>query len=374
VTKTFSITVSNSDYSSVNQRVSRAGAIRGTIRVEGDDGSALTEAKVELINSSGRVVESCLTGSDGKYMFGGLVGSSKYTVRASAPGYRTKASGQLMVQVNEAVIQDFGLSVIPPTARASGTVRTVGTLNPAAGATMTFRALKVPGYAQGSKVDSTVIKADGSYQIDIVPGAYTVVITDPGKHEALEATLSLTAGDVLDYKNFTLQPGGNAKLTVAVKDSLGRVISDVTLIDKWGNTIKGSFSDGKTLFANLSAGTYTVLSQGNLHEDLEVAVTVAKGASISRDYTLVASAKAQDLSFWVVGNNNQSLSGVRVLVVSGSKQVAEGVTNSNGRLTLRLPAGIYTAKVYGDGYYMHLEEFGIANRDIVIPVIRLDKW
>jgi putative cell wall-binding protein len=371
LTKTFSIQVYSSDYSSVNQRVTRAGAIKGTVK---KDGGALNGAKVELVNTSGQTVAAVITGSDGRYCFGGLAGSSKYTLRASGAGYRTEVSGQLVVAVNEDRVHDFALPVMLPTGSVSGTVRAAGTLIPAAGAKIDFRALSVPGYSQGAKVKDTNVLANGTYLADLNPGAYTVVISAPGKYETLEAVLTVAAGDVVTDRNFRLQPGGNARLTVTVRDSANRAVSPISLTDKWGDTVTETTSNGTAVFKNLSAGAYLLKAKATGHEELAETIEVPKGTAVSRSYTLTASAKVRTVEFWVVGENNTSVQDARILVLAGTEKVAEGKTLSTGKLQLRLPAGTYKAMIYGDRYFLETVEFKVGSKDVVVPVIRLEKW
>ena len=165
-----------------------------------------------------------------------------------------------------------------------------------------------------------------------------MVIKDPGRHETLETTLKVAAGDVLENHNYKLQPGGNARLTVKVEDSNGRSVDGIELFDKWGDLLGAVKSGG--VFSNLSAGTYTLrASGGKNHEDLEVSVSIKKGEKLTRSYTLMPSAKVFDVDFWVVGEKNKSLAGVRIIVESGGKQVAQRVTDSKGKALVRLPAG-----------------------------------
>jgi len=371
LTKTFSIQVYSSDYSSVNQRVTRAGAIKGTVK---KDGGALNGAKVELVNTVGQTVAAVITGSDGRYCFGGLAGGSKYTLRASAAGYRTEVSGQQIVAVNEDRVYDFALPVMPSTASVSGTVRTAGSLIPAAGAKIDFRALSVLGYAQGAKVKGTEVLANGTYLVDLGPGAYTVVISNPGKHETLETVLTVAAGDVFTDRSFRLQPGGNASLKVTVRDSANHAVSPISLTDKWGETVTQSTTTGTTVFKNLSAGTYLVKAKAIGHEELAETIAVSKGTAVSRSFTLTASAKVRTVEFWVVGENNTSVQDARILVLAGTEKVAEGKTLSTGKLQFRLPAGTYKAMMYGDGYFLETVEFKVGSKDVVVPVIRLEKW
>lgn len=374
LTKTFSIAVSSADYFLGTQRVTRAGTVKGIVRSDAAGTPTLAGVRVELVNTSNQVVSSVLTGSDGRYSFGSLAGGAKYTVRASSAGYRTRVSAQLVVAVNEDKVQDFALPVLPPTADVSGYVRTVTTLMPASGAVITYRALSVAGYDTGDVLKTCTVNADGSYAVDLIPGAYTVVISDPGKHETLEATLTVAAGDekLVSYK---VQIGGNAQLTVTVRDSLNLAVSPVSITDKWGDTVTKATTGGTAVFTNLSAGRYTVGADGGTaHEDLAVAVDIAAGAKVARSFTLVSSTKVYDVDFWVVGVSNTSLSGARVFVTSGSAEVDRGITNASGVLTLRLPTGSYTAKVYADGYYLGAVDFTVASIDLVVPVIRLEKW
>lgn len=377
IPKSFNITVQNADFVSSNQRVTRAGVIKGKVAVESTD-VALADARVELLDTLGRVAASTTAASDGSYSFGNLIGNTKYTVRAAALGYRTRVSGQLTIAVNEAVQQDFNLPKIPDGAKVSGYVQTMGTLHPAQGARMGFRAVSVRDsngnmYPVGKELVTVNVGSNGAYSANLSPGVYTLVISDPGKHETMETTITVVAGDVFDSMNYRLAAGGNARLAVVVKDSLGRNVKGIKLADKWGETLGTVGSGG--MFEKLSAGTYTISAAGGAsHEDLVTTVTISKGANISRSYTLVPSAKVHDVGFWVMGESNQSLSGVRIFVTAGTEVVAEGATNTGGRLTVRLPAGNYTASIYADGYIHTVAEFKVISQDLVVPVIRLDKW
>jgi putative cell wall-binding protein len=372
VSKTFTIQVSKSGYTSTNQRLTRAGAIKGTVKDTG--GLGIPQTKVELVTAGGQVAATGETDSDGKYCFGGLAGGGKYTVRVSAQGYRPGVSEQQVIAVNEDKVADFTLPVMPATASVSGTVRSTGSLALAKGAKVAFRALNVAGKERGEKVKETNVKADGTYQVELPPGSYTVVIADPGKHETLEAALTVAAGDVISDRSYRLQPGGNASLTVTVRTSANKAVSPISLTDKWGDTISQTTTTGSVVFADLSVGSYLLTAAASGHEDLEQRLEIGKGTVISRDYTLVSSAQARKVEFWVVGESNDSLKDARIHILSGTKKVAEGLTSGNGKLQLRLPEGSYTAVVFAGGYFQSKVTFKVGSRDLVVPVICLDKW
>lgn len=372
ITKTFSIQVYSSDYSSLNQRVTRAGTIKGTVKVKGSSGVA--GVKVELVNTGARTVATAFTDGDGNYCFGGLVSGSKYTLHTSTAGYRTEVSGQQIIVVNEDQVYDFSLTDMPSIASVTGTVRTAGSLIPASGANIAFRALSVLGYGHGAKVKETTVGADGSYGVDLFPGAYTVVISDPGEHETLEAVLTAVAGDVINDRSFRLQPGGKASLTVTVWDSANRGVSKISLTDKWGYTVTRTESKGTESFKNLTAGSYTLTASTKDHEDLIERIDVAKDTAISRSFTMTASNTVRTVGFWVVGENNTSVKDARILVLAGTEKVAEGKTDNRGKIEFRLPAGAYRAMIYANGYLLEGVEFQVGNKNIIVPIIRLEKW
>ncbi|RMF27135.1 MAG: hypothetical protein D6759_18275, partial [Chloroflexi bacterium] len=131
------------------------------------------------------------TDAQGRYRL--LLSAGAYDVTAGAFGYTSQAVHNRTVITGQTTVQDFTLTALP-TGQVAGTVREEGSGSPVS-ATLTVL---------GTPVTTTASPTDGSYNIALPGGVYTLHVRALG-YRVVTATLIVTAGETTAY-SFTLTP------------------------------------------------------------------------------------------------------------------------------------------------------------------------
>jgi Carboxypeptidase regulatory-like domain/CARDB len=116
-----------------------------------------------------------------------------YNVTASAAGYEASTKINIAVATGLTTNLDFTLTLIPTTGHINGIVKDASTGNPVAAANVT---------ADGHYVLTGV---DGSYDIELQPGTYTVTVSADGYEESSRTGIAVIAGESTPV-NFSLTP------------------------------------------------------------------------------------------------------------------------------------------------------------------------
>ncbi|MCH0543033.1 MFS transporter [Streptomyces sp. MUM 203J] len=225
--------------------------LRGTVRHH--DGSGVPGAALTLVDVDGRQTGRATSGPDGRYALGTPAPGS-YVLIASAGGHQPQA---LTVTVGEPPEGPAERDILLGGAgRLTGTVATAdGT--PVEGAAVTLTD------GRGEMVATARTGADGGYVLaDLVAGTYTLAAVSSGLRPAARPVS--VHPDRETRRDLAL--AGGALVHGTVRAPGGRPVEEarVTLLDAGGNVV-GTLttgSDGIFRFADLTAGSYTVIASG----------------------------------------------------------------------------------------------------------------
>ncbi|BDI33777.1 hypothetical protein CCAX7_58280 [Capsulimonas corticalis] len=379
--------------------VTPVGSLSGVLFLDGDkDGkydageALLSGVTVTVKDSSGNVVATTTTDSDGAYSVPGLIVGS-YTVSApTATGgdvLETSAALTVAVTANvDAPNNNFGYVI--PVGSVSGTLyidaNKNGALNSGEAGVSGVTVNLLDG--AGNIVATTTTDGSGNYSFaDVVTGAYTVSAPAAAGGANIETSGSLsvtvTASQNSGGNNFgyVVPAIGSLSGTLYIDtnknsglDSGEAGISGVTvnLVDASGSIVATTTTDssGKYSFTGLAAGSYKVVAPG-------AASSYALETSGTLSVTVVGSQNSGNNNFGYVkpaptvgsicgvvyldtnkdgkpGCGDYALSGVTVTLVDGNgKVVATTTTDCSGGYSFKnVPAGTYKVVVPAtDGVY-----------------------
>lgn len=314
--------------------------ITGVVSDVTDVAQPLPGATLTLTDANGDVVATTISGADGSYSFPGVVATSGYTVRVTAPaGMIPEGATSAAVDLTTADgVADFTVRDIIPVAVSGRVVDNDG--NPVPGATVTV---------DGGQTTTT--DAQGNYLFDEVPvGPHTVVVTPPPGYSTTDPTEPLVVppgSEVpITLADFVLVE--NPDLTGAVRaNGAGVAGVTVTATGPGGTTLTTvTAADGSYTFPRLPSGDY------------EITVTtpdgyVATGATSQSE--TVATADVADVDFELARLGGLSgvvrtdggapVAGVTITLTTdeGDQQL---ITDADGAYGLGgLPPGTYTLTI-----------------------------
>ena len=164
-----------------------------------DSEPAIAGATVVLIDSNGNTVATTTTDADGNYSFDVLPGD--YTVEVQNPGTLTSTTGEstnVSVGFGDVSNIDFGYALPVISGSVFWDEDSNGMFD---GGELNFddTAIEVQLLdASGNVVATTTIAVDGSYEFEVLPGDYTVVVDPAGLLDGLTSTtgesLSVSVG------------------------------------------------------------------------------------------------------------------------------------------------------------------------------------
>lgn len=230
-------------------------------RVQDARGAAVTGATLTLISTSGRQMGRTRSRADGYYELAAPTPDS-YVLIASAEGRRPDASTVTLGGLP--VTCDVTLDAM---AGITGTVARSDNGSPVPGARIAVLDLR------GEVLSSGETDPAGRFEVgELLEGEFTVAVSALGFHPtAVPARVSGRDTAVLDV---LLRPGVRLRGVVRTRD--GRPLEDaqVTLTDARGEVVDTLTTgpDGAYTFANLDAGTYTVIATGYGPETAQVRV------------------------------------------------------------------------------------------------------
>ena len=327
------------------------------------NGTGIAGVTVELLDSSGNVVASITTGSNGSYSFAN-VNAGVYKVRVSDP------AGFIAVSSNTktATIGTDGTATVNFIYQSTGTI-----------SGLVFNDSNRNGILDGSEggiIDITVTLSDGSttttnaigyYEFSNVPTSdtpYNVTINTPTNgQETTENPVSVPitsdspsstasfglanlpadgTGTIAGRFCFDLNGDGYCSqvergLTVRII----LILLDGRSPDGGGQLEVTTDAEGNYVFENVPIGSYRLLAQPVDNTvattPLEIPVSVGDQQSTSVQFGVAPSASVSGVVFADTdGNGSQSdaetgLAGIEVKLMSGGAQVATTTTNINGQ-------------------------------------------
>lgn len=334
----FTVTVED-DAAVASDHVELAGVVEGTITNGG-------QAKVKLLNAAGEVVSE-QEGADGSYKFTS-VKAGHYTVEASKQGFVTNSSAQSFTVTKKADrTEDITLESLATTADVSGYVRTAGSLSAA-------------------------------------EGAYQVVVRNGGSHETSVSTMTVSAGDDIENKNYLLETGGQAELALSFVDSEGNELEGLNITaslydayaDKQAATEVGvSQLNSPTLtFDQLSSGNYSLVLEADGYRDVTTNVSLTKNEQKEAVVTLSEIAEEHAVSVRVLNETSANEPAAKVVVLDkDGKITATLVDGTDGVYAGQLVDGEYQVAVFKHGYIVAKSTFTVNGEDVTLPAVQLRK-
>jgi EmrB/QacA subfamily drug resistance transporter len=223
--------------------------VRGHVRRA--DGTPVPGATLTLISLDGRQAGRARAGADGGYAIAAPQ-AGPYTLIALAGGHQPQAQ---TVMANGAAADSDVL--LPGASSLAGTVRTVGTGQPLAGAAVSLAT------ADGEVAAGQTTDEAGRYRFtDLIPDSYTLAVTAPGHQPA---ALPVAVADGEQAVRDAELDGGSAVQGTA-RTPAGTAIPDalITLLDRDGNVAASTTTgaDGSYSIAGVPSGDYTVIASG----------------------------------------------------------------------------------------------------------------
>jgi hypothetical protein len=259
------------------------------------------------------------TTAGGVFTINGATQSSSYSLVASDSTnvYHTSAALPISTGSSDFTGASLKMSKNPS---FTGTVQDSLTLAPLSGATVTFTGTGGPFTA--------TTNAAGQYTIYVTNAGTAYTATGSMANYASQA-YSLTSG-ALDSasatQNFTLNPNNGTIQGTVTSNGVGLVGATVTA---------GSFSTttlaGGTYSLGLAPGTYTVTASMTGYSSSSASVTLAAGATVTKNFSLVG-ANAVITGTVTDQTNSLALPGVTVSATNG---VTSGTATTNA-------SGVYT--------------------------------
>lgn len=224
-------------------------AIRGGV-VKGEDGSAVGQATLTLIDMRGHQVGRAVTRADGAYAIG-APGPGTYTLIASASDREPQVA---TLAVRDQPV-DFTM-VLAGSGRLTGVVRDVDGA-PVPGAVVVLTDVR------GEVVSTATADSGGAYAFSAtVSGTYTLTVSaDRYRPDVLPVEVAGTGHVTQDVE---LRPGARLRGTIRGRDGAPLHDARVTLLDAAGNVVGTTTTgeDGAYAFADLTGGQYTLIAAG----------------------------------------------------------------------------------------------------------------
>ncbi|MBB5915081.1 MFS family permease [Nocardia transvalensis] len=240
-------------------------------RIHREDGHAVADAALTLIDQRGHQVSRATGGSDGAYRIE-APNAGGYVLIVSANGYRPAAVNVTVGEWPQAL--DITLH---GTGEVSGVVRASGRREPLPGVTVTLTD------ARGEVVGSAVSGGDGAYACHgVVPGNYTLVAVSDHMRPAA-TTLTVPDSGLLRHD---IELGSTGVLAgLAWADGHAVPDAQVLVLDAHGDPIASARTDanGQYVLADLPEGEYTVVARGYPPSTSRV---VVNGGELNHDVRL----------------------------------------------------------------------------------------
>ncbi|MFC9433954.1 MFS transporter [Nocardia sp. NPDC057030] len=245
------------------------GSIGG--RVQREDGRAVADAALTLIDQRGHQVSRATGGSDGGYRIDAPAAGS-YVLIVSARGLQPAAVNVTFGGQPQAL----DLTLLG-SGELSGVVRTAGRHEPVPAATVTLTDMR------GEVVGAAVTDADGAYLCHgVLSGTYTLVAAAERMRPSA-ITLTVPDSGLLQH-DIELSP---MSVLAGSASAGGRAIPDaaITVLDAAGEPIAATRTDenGRYVLRDLPEGHYTVVARG--YPPVTSQITLA-GDEITHDVRL----------------------------------------------------------------------------------------
>tara|TARA_R110002050_G_scaffold78483_5_gene167670 strand:- start:9604 stop:16758 length:7155 start_codon:yes stop_codon:yes gene_type:complete len=310
--------------------------IRGTVT---DGFSQVRSAQVTITRGSD-FNQSTVTQVSGVYAFSVPAGQA-YTITASKDGFRSATVNTDKLVAGTTVANDFVISANPSS--VSGTVRITNGGILASAKVIAFN-------SNGTAIDSTVSKSDGSYLLGLNPGNYSLKVSKLGytgttKSTTLSIGQKLTGIDFNAAENFAFISG-------TVNNSGSEALEQVFVnVSKQGGGGASSVTDagGSFSISKLTAGVYTIEFSTSGYINQTVTKVIKDGDFVSLTPALVP--KNGIISGTISDEDNAAIDDASVTLTHSNGNQYAAVTNINGAYSVgSLELGDYVVTASKTGY------------------------
>ncbi len=260
--------------------VHRGGAITGAV-FSRSDGAPLAEVPVMAASEDGKAYFTT-TGPQGGYSLAGLA-EGTYTVTVGGQRWATQSRAGVEV-THGGTAGGVNFSLDAP-ASVKGVVVRASDGAPISGAVVVMQSST--GRIGSARSDQT-----GQYEVGrLSPGRYTVTVAAPGYATTRLAELTVRPGDTLTAPTASLARG--ATLKVEVRDTSSQPLEGVAVVladAQSGQVVSFGATDaqGLAVLQDLAAGNYRVHVLAAPFPGLTSEVTLAEGATVTRQYAAQA--------------------------------------------------------------------------------------
>ncbi|MCM1216780.1 MAG: carboxypeptidase-like regulatory domain-containing protein [Lachnospiraceae bacterium] len=196
---------------------------------------------------------------------------------------------------------------------------------------------------------------DGTAEVILVPGTYTVTCDAPSSYEAPSAqTLTVKGATSYDVEFHLYSNVNPVTVKLASFDNAGISGCKLRVTPSSGTATEYTFAANGTLNLNLASGTYTFAITGNSARYVTPATqtkTLARGASTTLNFTLATNVGTINVT--VTSFNGSGISGTTLTMKKSDGTVVDTYTmTAAGTRTIDLNPGTYTISLSGikDGY------------------------
>ena len=322
-------------------------------------GGPLMNVDVSLTDSTGNTVTET-TDESGDFDFSGLVaGTYQLALQLTGPG----ASASVVVTATDGTIVTRNLS-----AAFSGILEGVvddGQGNPEDDATVSLM-------QSGEVLDAQTTDDSGTYLFYLVqPGVYQLQASSQSAAFPLIDGIQVNANSTI-VQNIT---AGTGSLNLSITDPSNTVVGDavsVYLSGTAGPVLCGSATldaSGKTIFNNLTGGTYLVQVQGTNDTGASMSTTVPSSGVASYSISLAQQFQVSGVITDAL-HNPIPQAAVELLSTSDPSiqfSIAAGADGSY--LISNVPNGIYDLTVYLDGFAAYTQSAISINSSVVQNVV-----
>ncbi len=335
-------TTSDVDLTGVN------GNISGKI-TESDQSTAIQDAVVTAIDSSGNIVSVDSTDSSGDYELAGLA-TATYTIEV-------RSDAGLLVEESSVSVTD-GQTTTKSLSASGGSIS--GTVTNSSQSAIQGAILTA---VKDGKIYQDISDSSGDYKIErLSVGTYEVTV-DPNSNNYVASKIinvNVVSNQETSNQDFTLTSDG--KISGTITNSSQEAIEGAFVVAIEPDDAKDdpsvafipttTDSSGNYTISHLRSGTYTIFVQAdNYVSDSQTGVSVTASQTTSgKDFTLGTSGGT--ISGTVYESDGETpIEGA--VVIGGSDGVSSGYTfsDSSGNYSLTLlQAGTYTVHAHASGY------------------------
>lgn len=292
------------------------GQISGTV-VDSVGSTPVPGASVNIVNSSGNLITTVLTDSNGVFMVEGLA-PDNYTVNVFANDFQNGTVGAL---VSSGQTTPVSVSLDPNPGFITGTVSPL-----APNTIVQLRDIN------NVLIDSVVTNQDGTFSFNnLTPGTYTVIASAPN-YSTAQAGISVLPNQTSTV-DLTLVPNPGS-VSGTVTDNLGNPIGNavVQVFDQNNLLIGSGFTDssGQYMVGNLPSGSFNIVVNSPGFGQVITGIYIGVGQDLTGvDISLTPNPGSINGQITNL-TTGDPISGATVVIIDGISQIPIATTTTSG--------------------------------------------